>query len=163
MSEFFRLCLLHLIKSAHPMQLQSLCWNDVLCNYSQRSQFLGLRMDFVPVHLCLRADFRLCARAQEGARCQLVQSAADCRPSRVVRVTLVAPLPQPQTPCLVERRAEGQRLCPASSPLGRWVKQGLLLQLRPCRNDCQVYSILRLCFLASHGWFSWFNTWPLIQ
>lgn len=97
MSEFFRLCLLHLIKFAYPMQLQSLCWNEVLCNYSQRSQFLGLRTDFVPVHLCLRADFRLRARVQVGTQCQLLQSVADHRPSRVVRVLLVAPLPQPQT------------------------------------------------------------------
>ena len=91
MSEFFRLCLLHLSKFAHPMQLQSLCWNDVLCNYSQRSQFLGLRTDFVPVHLCLGADFRLCACAQVRTRCQLVQSLADYRSSHVVRVPLVAP------------------------------------------------------------------------
>ena len=146
MSEFFRLCLLYLIKFAHPMQLQSLYWNDVLCNYSQRSQFLGLRTDFVPVHLCLRADFRLCARAQVGTRCQLVQSVADYRSSRVVRVLLVAPLLQPQTLCLVEHRAEGQCLCPTSSHFVLCIKQGLLLQFRPCQNDYQLYSILGCMF-----------------
>lgn len=97
MSEFFLLCLLHFIKFAHPMQFQSLCWNDTLSNYSQNSQFLGLRTDFMPMHLCRRAGFRLCARAEVGTGCQLVQSSADCRYPHGVRLLLVAPLLQPQT------------------------------------------------------------------
>lgn len=112
-SDFFLLCLLHFIKFAHPMKFQSLFWNDILCNYSQNSQFLGLRTDFVPMHLCLRADFRLCACAQARTGCHLLQSLTDYRSSHGVRVLLVAPFLQPHT--CVSRGAQCWRAVSLSS------------------------------------------------
>lgn len=158
-----RLCRPYLVKFAHPMQCQSLCWNGVLCNHSQRSRFLGLRTDFVPVHLCLRADLRLCARARVGTRCPLVHSAADCRPSRVGRALLVAPLCSPGRCvwCSAARKDSVFVLLPRTLCCGLSKASYCSFALVKMITKFTPSWVVR--FLASNGWFLWFSTWPLIQ
>lgn len=145
-----------------PLQFQSLCWNDILCKCCQNFLFLSLRIDFVPMHLCLRADFRLCGCAQEATGCQLVQSLAEYRSPHGARLLLVVPFPQIQS---IWWRIVLQGHVFIALPhiwLGGLSKVSYFYFALVERINKFIPS-WGVCFPASNEWFLWFNIWILIQ